>query len=361
MKMKKKIFFIFLAVLLLGSAFVFPTFAAEQSGRVAWNMNQYAPEPDSPFYRVPSGLNVGNGDINYNPVPMKYWDGFDYVPNPSGSSYSVPYVTSDGYFRCLYDPDVSTHNTFVFYSDYLESVVDPSYAQGTLFALGLVLDSASYFDFGDGIDAFRANLNENFMFTAQIRSPDGYVMYFNYRYMDSFGVFYVPYGWKLTIYVTALPSCVGKMLSFKLNCSYVTTSQLSEYYETYYPYYASIEQTSDTYQYTVGEETGYELGLDEGYSNGHNDGYSLGLEDGKISGRNEKEDFSGGFGKLFFSSEEVNGERVYSGLFGGILQAYLTVANGVSIFGISLHTVVITLISLVVLGFILKYILSAIK
>ena len=109
----------------------------------------------------------------------------------------------------------------------------------------------------------------------------------------------------------------------------------------YYPYYASIEQSSDVFQYSCGKKDGKIIGINEVNS--------------------QKEDFSGGFGKLFFSSEEVNGERVYSGLFGGILQAYLTVANGVSIFGTSLHTVVITLISLVVLGFILKYILSAIK
>ena len=333
MKMKKKIFFIFLAVLLLGSAFVFPTFAAEQSGRVAWNMNQYAPEPDSPFYRVASGLDVGNGDINYNPVPVKYWDAINYVPIILGSDFSaVPSVTSDGYFRCLYNPDVSTHNTIVFYSDYLEG--DPADAKGTLFALGLVHDPESAFTIDGVTSVDRANLNSDFVFTAQIRSPDGYVMYFNYRYMDSFGVFYVPYGWKLTIYVTGLPSCVGKMLSFQLNCSYVNNGQLSEYWEMYYPYYESIEQTSDAYQYSAGNETGYGLGLDEGYTNGHNAGYSSGFEDGKISGINEvnsqKEDFSGGFGKLFFSSEEVNGERVYSGLFGGILQAYLTVANVVS-------------------------------
>ena len=71
MKIKKKIFLIFLAVLLLGSAFVLPTFAAEQSGRVTWNMNQYPPKSGSPFYRVTSGLDVGNWDINYNPVPIK--------------------------------------------------------------------------------------------------------------------------------------------------------------------------------------------------------------------------------------------------------------------------------------------------
>lgn len=364
MKMKKKIFAIFFAVLLLGSLVIFPAHAADQSSGAVWNLNQYPPDPDAPFYRVDSYLDVGNGDINYNPIPIPYFnDAINYVPNSNGDSASVPSVTSDGYFACLYDPDVSSHNTLVFYSDYLDG--DPSNSVGTLFALGLIQNPSSAFSVGDGTLIDRADLNTDFWFTAQILSPDGYMIYFNYKYMDSFGIVYVPNGWKLTLYITGEPSCIGKMITFKLNCSPVTSSQLPEYWEIYYPYYSAIEVSRDSEMYLGGLSKGKELGLQEGYTNGHNAGFSSGFSDGKIAGINEvnaqKEDFTSGFGDLFFSSEEVNGERVYSGLFGGILQAYLTVANGVSIFGISLHTVVITLISLVVLGFILKYILSAIN
>ena len=74
----------------------------------------------------------------------------------------------------------------------------------------------------------------------------------------------------------------------------------------------------------------------------------------------EGESFFETFANFFFEKKTVNGEPQYSGILGGIFQAYLDVANGISLFGISLHTVLLTLLTLVVIGVGVKFVLSVI-
>ncbi len=74
----------------------------------------------------------------------------------------------------------------------------------------------------------------------------------------------------------------------------------------------------------------------------------------------EGESFFETFANFFFEKKTVNGQPQYSGILGGIFQAYLDVANGISLFGISLHTVLLTLLILVVLGVGIKFVLSVI-
>ncbi len=138
----------------------------------------------------------------------------------------------------------------------------------------------------------------------------------------------------------------------------------------YYHGYDIGKMEGNSEGYELGHSHGYTQGCTDGYASGKTDGISEGYSSGKTDGiaegrqqlQKEGDSFFKSFADFFFSSkiDEKTGERIYSGIFGGILQAYLTVANGVSLFGISLHVVILTLLSLVVIGFVVKYILTLI-
>ena len=116
--------------------------------------------------------------------------------------------------------------------------------------------------------------------------------------------------------------------------------------------------------YAEGNDAGYNFGLVEGYNegfeagkaitykdvydNGFSDGYGIGKADGYSAGLTNSEayksGYDAGFNSVIQSSDGAAVSGFFSGVFGAFYDGYQTIANGITLNGISVGTVVSTLI-----------------
>lgn len=120
--------------------------------------------------------------------------------------------------------------------------------------------------------------------------------------------------------------------------------------------------------YAEGNDAGYNFGLVEGYNEGFDagkaltykdvydrgfsDGYDIGKADGYSSGLTNSEayksGYDAGFNSVIQTSDGAAVSGMFSGIFGAFYDGYQIIANGITLNGISVGTVVSTLITICV-------------
>lgn len=119
-------------------------------------------------------------------------------------------------------------------------------------------------------------------------------------------------------------------------------------------YYNNGYKDGRDYGYGIG----YSAGLTDGNSKGYNDGYSKGYSAGKAVAVNASDAYEQGYTAGFNSVIQTSDGSAVSGMFTGIFAAmydgYNTIANGVSISGISVGMIVSSLIVIFVAVFAVK-------
>ena len=177
--------------------------------------------------------------------------------------------------------------------------------------------------------------------------------------------------WEFDSYVTLIASSPGSSyyyytirgVSYKLFVYVYDEMDLSDVSPTIKEVYYSWGQLDkvvsvDTDQiyldgYDKGHNEGYQSGKAAGYSDGKNDGYSDGYTVGYNKGINDNDAYDMGYKDGFNSVIQVSDGNAVSGFFSGIFGAfydgYDIIANGISINGVSVGTVISTFIIIVVI------------
>lgn len=117
--------------------------------------------------------------------------------------------------------------------------------------------------------------------------------------------------------------------------------------------------------YKLGYDAGYSYGriagMSDGYECGRADGYSDGLEKGAISSEAYKRGYDAGFNSVIQTSDGAAVSGMFSGIFGAFFDGYRTIANGISVGGISVGAVVSTCILIGVVVVVVRFILRFVK
>lgn len=118
--------------------------------------------------------------------------------------------------------------------------------------------------------------------------------------------------------------------------------------------YTKGYNAGNSYGYSIG----YDAGLFDGKSQGYNDGYSKGYSAGKSTAVNASEayeqGYTAGFNSVIQTSDGSAVSGMFTGIFGAFYDGYNTIANGISISGISVGAIVSSLIVIFVAVFAVK-------